>query len=599
MQSRIHLPFWLWALFALSLSFVLVLAGFAIDSGWQLHRAGQRIADLNRLQSLLLNERSNFGKANGIADRYAQTGSSIEGDGLRDYVRAVAAAREGMSQLRTRAGNNTREAAVVHHLAVNLDASLAAFQRGINLRKAGAADAAVRAYRGSDLLRLTVYSGLDALAAFSAQDEQSLAATVSARGRHTSRLAWMGGLLAVLLLSIYAALLLLYLRRAEAEDRYRRLFQYATDPVILLHSGGKILAANLAWQHLTGIAADAPLPSVLDFTAPASLPLVATILAGEPVHARQLEVVNATGERLILEVSSSLIRHEGRENLIQVIARDVTARVEMDRLKDEFISVVSHELRTPLTSIRGALGLLATGKLGELPGQGQKILGVASHNAERLVCLVNDILDLERLQSGKLSMELRDVEAQQLATAAIESMLGMALKNAVELDCDAEPFTLRADPDRLQQVLTNLLGNAIKFSPEGGTVLLRARQMDGEAEFRVIDNGRGIPTPMLEPIFERFQQVDSSDTRKQGGTGLGLPICRSIVEQHHGRIWAESELGHGSTFIVRLPLTPESDRGNLEVPRAERASIADNRSRDCGDQRTGAPTNFVRGVGER
>ena len=560
MQSRIHLPFWLWALFALSLSFVLVLAGFALDSGWQLHRAGERIADLNQLQSLLLNERSNFGKANGIADRYAQTGtgSPVGRNSLQGYVRAVAAAREGMSQLRIRAGSNTREAAVVHHLAINLDVSLAAFQRGIDLRKAGSADAAIRAYRGSDLLRRTVYTDLDALAAFSAQDEQSLAATVSARGRHTSRLAWMAGLLAVLLLSIYAALLLLYLRRAEAEDRYRRLFQYATDPVILLHPEGKILAANLAWTRLSGIAADASLPSLQNLTVPASLPTVATILAGELVHARQLEIVSATGASLILEVSSSLIRHEGKENLIQVIARDVTARVEMDRLKDEFISVVSHELRTPLTSIRGALGLLASGKLGELPGQGQKILGVAAHNAERLVCLVNDILDLERLQSGKLRMEPRDIDAQHLAAVAIESMLGMALKNEVELNCDAEPFTLRADPDRMQQVFTNLLSNAIKFSPQGGAVLLRARQVDGEAEFRVIDHGRGIPKPMLEPIFERFQQVDGSDTRKQGGTGLGLAICRSIVEQHQGRIWAESEFGQGSTFILRLPLGPES-----------------------------------------
>lgn len=446
MQDRHHFPRWFWTLFALSLAFVLALARFAIGSGLELRIAGKRIAGVSQMQAMLMKVRTQYGWADYVADHYVHTGvgSPMQGDSLQDYATAVANVHSLVRALQQSTGQSTREAAVVRHFSSTSEANFALFQHCIDLRRVGNAKAAAQAYLRANADNRTAYTDLDLLAVLGARDEQVLAGSVSASGRHATRLAWAGGLLAVLLLSVYALLLL----------------------------------------------------------------------------------------------------------------RDLSVRAELDGIKNEFISLVSHELRTPLTSIRGALGLLVSGKLGVLPGQGQRILQIASSNAERLVTLVNDILDFDRLQSGTLRMEPRDIDAGRIVVAAMESMLGLAMKSSVEMKSDAESFTLYADPDRLQQVLTNLLSNAIKFSPEGSTIWITARRVEDHAEFRIIDKGRGIPPSMLEKIFDRFQQVDGTDSRARGGTGLGLPICRSIVHQHNGRIWAESKLGQGSIFIIHLPLHP-------------------------------------------
>jgi signal transduction histidine kinase len=215
--------------------------------------------------------------------------------------------------------------------------------------------------------------------------------------------------------------------------------------------------------------------------------------------------------------------------------------------------VVSHELRTPLTSIRGALGLLASGLIGSLPEKGQRMLEIAVNNADRLIRLINDILDIERMQSGKVTMQRQVCDAAALMTQAADEMRAMAEKAEVALLVSPQSVRLWADPDRIVQTLTNLLSNAIKFSPAGGTVWVNVAQQGEEAIFTIRDQGQGIPADKVETIFERFQQVDASDSRKKGGTGLGLAICRSIVRQHGGRIWVESTLGQGSTFFVALP----------------------------------------------
>ncbi len=241
--------------------------------------------------------------------------------------------------------------------------------------------------------------------------------------------------------------------------------------------------------------------------------------------------------------------------------RDISQRYALDRMKDEFVSTVSHELRTPLTSIRGSLGLLATGLLGEMGEKASNLLRIAVTNSDRLVRLINDILDLERMQSGRAPLTYRNCDLEELAKQAIDAMTPMADAAKVQMLLEAGPALVEVDPDRLQQVMTNLLSNAIKFSPPQSQVTVSIERLLDGVTISVRDNGRGIPKDKLESIFDRFQQVDASDARQKGGTGLGLAICRTIVMQHGGRIWAERNADRGSTFRMFLPtVTRDSEQ---------------------------------------
>jgi two-component system, OmpR family, sensor histidine kinase VicK len=245
---------------------------------------------------------------------------------------------------------------------------------------------------------------------------------------------------------------------------------------------------------------------------------------------------------------------------VVVAFTDTTERSALDRMKDEFISTVSHELRTPLTSLRGALGLLAGGALSARPEKSQQMLEIAISNSDRLVRLVNDILDLERISSGKAELHLALCSAEDLLRRAVGIQQTRTPKPNIRIFFAANGVTLWADPDRILQTLNNLISNAIKFSPAGSEVHLTARNLDdGEALIEVKDQGRGIPADKLEHIFDRFQQGDASDSRALGGTGLGLAICRSIVTLHGGRIWATSEPDKGTTFYFTLPTQPSTN----------------------------------------
>jgi PAS domain S-box-containing protein len=242
------------------------------------------------------------------------------------------------------------------------------------------------------------------------------------------------------------------------------------------------------------------------------------------------------------------------------VVRDVSERREIERLKDEFISTVSHELRTPLTSIRGSLSLVSAGVLGELPHDAAEVLTIAERNAVRLVALINDILDLERLQIGRLELRFEALPSANLLSRALDAVRALAQAEDVRLEVQGTEGELLCDGDRIVQVLVNLLSNAIKFSPAGGCVRIGATQTGGTIELRVSDQGRGIPSAYRQAIFERFRQVHVSDTRQKGGTGLGLAISKAIVEQHGGAIGVESEEGQGSTFWVRLPAAAGPER---------------------------------------
>jgi signal transduction histidine kinase len=237
-----------------------------------------------------------------------------------------------------------------------------------------------------------------------------------------------------------------------------------------------------------------------------------------------------------------------------MIAADLSERQAIRKMKDEFVSIVSHELRTPLTSIKGALGLLAAGVTGVLPPKAAEMANIAQGNVERLSRLVNDILDLQRIESGRITMDKRPCNIADLVQESAEAMHLVAEAEGLTILTSCREGCVEADRERMVQAFVNLLGNSIKFSPRGGRIEFAAERTSAGVLFRVKDEGRGIPKDKLETIFERFVQVDASDAREKGGTGLGLAICRTIVEQHGGRVWAESEPGRGSTFYVQLPV---------------------------------------------
>ena len=242
----------------------------------------------------------------------------------------------------------------------------------------------------------------------------------------------------------------------------------------------------------------------------------------------------------------------------------LSERSQLDMLKDEFISTVSHELRTPLTSIRGALGLLSSGTLGSLEPRAMNLLRIATTNTDRLIRLINDILDLERMESGRAPLQIRRCSLRDLCQQAIETMTPMAEDHTVHLElvpfvsgqtASSDSLFFDGDSDRILQVLTNLLSNAIKFSPPASTVRVHTDATSDSILVKVVDEGRGIPADKLDSIFDRFQQVEHADARQRGGTGLGLSICRSIVQQHSGSIWAQRNLVKGTTLFVMLPRT--------------------------------------------
>ncbi len=287
--------------------------------------------------------------------------------------------------------------------------------------------------------------------------------------------------------------------------------------------------------------------------------LTQAVRDGITVSAEADRYRRADGRVIPVEVTASPLRDDEGVRGAVVAFRDMTQRHEVDRMKNEFLSVVSHELRTPLTSIRGSLGLLSGGGIVDLNPAAQRMLTIAVESSERLSRLINDILDIERIQAGRLPMELLPHEAAELVDRCLREMSGLASSSGVVLRAGEVEGWVLADVDRIAQSLTNLVGNAVKFSPRGGVVTVSAgpdpEKPGRHVLFSVADEGRGIPVDKLEAVFHPFEQVDSSDSREHGGTGLGLAITRRIVEAHGGRIWASSEPGQGTTMRFTLSRT--------------------------------------------
>ena len=356
----------------------------------------------------------------------------------------------------------------------------------------------------------------------------------------------------------------------ESEARLRSYFEYSPVGMVLVSRDGLVVNVNPALCSITGYASDELLGDGLSLLLGSDQPArleelqvpVGALLSGEtPSFSFEQPFMTKDGRSIFLEVTVSSIRDEQGEPLeLVAVVQDVTSRKDAERVKDEFVSVTSHELRTPLTSIRGSLGLLAGGVVGDLPDSAQRMLEIAVQSTDRLIRLINDILDLERLTSGKMSLSLEACDAAGLISRAVEEIRGAADALGVEVRAAPVGGRVWADPDRIIQTLTNVVGNAIKFSPRSAAVEVSAQLEGDHVRFAVEDRGPGIPADQLETVFERFRQVDASDARAKGGTGLGLAICRTIVEQHGGRIWADSILGEGTTFSFTLPAAAEIDQ---------------------------------------
>lgn len=227
---------------------------------------------------------------------------------------------------------------------------------------------------------------------------------------------------------------------------------------------------------------------------------------------------------------------------------------EVDRMKSDFFSLMSHELRTPLTSIREGTSLLLEGKGGEVTEKQRKLLTIIAEESNRLIGLVNSLLDLSRLEAGMVPFNFTEDELRPLIDRTLHEVMPLAESRDIRLEKaldDIPPVFM--DSERIRQVLRNLIGNALKFTPRGGLVRVVVRRTDEGATVAVTDTGPGIPKEHISAIFEKFRQVSPADARRLQGTGLGLAIVKHIVQAHGGRIWVESEVGKGSTFTFVLP----------------------------------------------
>ena len=353
-------------------------------------------------------------------------------------------------------------------------------------------------------------------------------------------------------------------REAQAaRGRLAAIIEASPDLVAIAEPHGDLIYVNQGGRVILGLGTDAAIGAntLADFYPPSTEETLSSVALPQAIATGswqgEAEVLDREGD--CQPVLMTVIAHRdpaGELEFVSTVCRDIRHRKEVERLKSEFVSTVSHELRTPLTAIRGSLGLVEGGIGGELPPRALQLVTVARSNTERLVRLINDILDLEKIEAGRMELHRAENEPAALARTALDGIAGMAGDAQVALvldDSTSETVRVMVDPDRILQVLTNLLSNAIKFSSAEGTVHLEVGvPSPGTVRWSVRDTGPGIPAAELGLIFERFRQADGSDTRKRGGTGLGLAICKAIADQHGGRIGVASVLGEGSTFFVEV-----------------------------------------------
>jgi len=343
---------------------------------------------------------------------------------------------------------------------------------------------------------------------------------------------------------------------AEYESDKQRFFGLTLDLLCIAGFDGFFKVLNPSWSRLLGFSeAELKAKPFIEFVHPDDRESTEKEAAGLAVGGVTISFRNryqtVDGGWKWLHWASTADLERG---LIYAAARDETEAVKLATVKDQFISTVSHELRTPLTSILGSLGLLTGGAAGEFNETADQMLGIAHRNAQRLVRLINDLLDIEKIQAGEMEFSMTQSDLALLVRESVAGNAGFAQQHQATLQAiGAEAGPVFGDAARLLQILDNLLSNAAKFSPPGGVVEVEVSRPPGRVRVEVRDRGPGVPEEFRARLFERFTQADSSDRRQRGGTGLGLSIARSVAERHGGGLGYTPRPGGGSIFWLDLP----------------------------------------------
>lgn len=363
-------------------------------------------------------------------------------------------------------------------------------------------------------------------------------------------------------------------QRREALAKARRvaeqekaMFDGAVDGILLLNADGKIIRANPSIERMFGYSGEElsgrsnMFLMAEPFDEEQSLAWLARVgRAGIDGAGRKQEFLGKKANGTTFETEVAISRFGENDDCRFVAAiRDITHRKRAERMKSEFVSTVSHELRTPLTSIGGSLALLSGGVVGKLEDKVARLVSIAHSNCERLIRLINDLLDIEKIESGRMSFDMRRLMVGPLIQRTVTANRQFAHDHSVAVEVALPPWPqcVMGDADRLEQVLTNLISNAIKYSPPEETVYVTTVQRGNLVRIEVCDRGNGVPDEFRERIFTKFAMADSSDTRTRGGTGLGLAIVREIAAQHGGNSGFEDRKGGGSTFFLELPMLAE------------------------------------------
>lgn len=349
-------------------------------------------------------------------------------------------------------------------------------------------------------------------------------------------------------------------RSTVSREYFDHLVQNLPNSLVTLSPELKILSANPAAEKLLGYGAKELLGKPIDFVMPDSEKTASQIKnVFKEKKPLMLETNYLDQNKKSIPVLLSCAFMEGSypgPPIVLCVAQDITARVKLERMKDDFVSSVSHELRTPLTSIRGSLGLLLGGVAGEFKGKARSLVEIACSNTDRLVRLINDVLDIEKIESGKMKLNLEMLDLVSLARESFDANQGYALKAKTKLEfkTSIEKALVNVDKDRILQVLDNLVSNALKYGSDGKIVTLAMDLIGKKARVSVIDRGKGIPKEFIPNMFEKFSQANVSLARKSTGTGLGLSICKALIERNDGSIGFSSSPNKETVFYFELPV---------------------------------------------
>lgn len=339
----------------------------------------------------------------------------------------------------------------------------------------------------------------------------------------------------------------------EGENRLRAIFEQLPLGLIICNNNGVIKSLNPLAEKLFACQTDDLFDSKIEkiFQKDGSGDIFSLILKSMG-EIRELTAIRLDSQAFPTEISASTFATIDGENILVTVI-DITEKHKLEQLKKQFVAMVSHELKTPITSVQNYFQLLEEGMYGSLSEQGSKRLPTIQRNLERLLDLVNELVFVEKLESKTLSLDKSDIEVQDLLDLAMENVRALAHKKGIDLDVEESQIIINGDLDRLVQVLINFISNAIKFSPDGSKIEVRCLIKGNNLKVTVQDWGRGIPEDQTGKVFEKYAQVSSQDAKVHGGLGLGLAICKNIVELHDGTIGVNSTEGKGSTFWFELP----------------------------------------------